>query len=83
MTLVARLKAALILGLVAKVEAMESKMERMEEVFMKREEELDRHLRSDRAEGGGEVVDRPTQLICIWIFICQHTTYKRHSRAIC
>ena len=22
------------------------------------------------------VVDRPTQLICIWIFICQHTSTK-------
>ena len=33
------------LGLVAKVEAMAAKMERMEEMFMKREEELKRQLR--------------------------------------
>ena len=29
------------------------------------------------------LVDHPTQLICIWIFICQHTKKKRHSRVIC
>ena len=23
-----------------------------------------------------DIVDRPTQLICIWIFICQHTSTK-------
>ena len=30
------------------------------------------------------IVDHPTQLICIWIFIlCQHTKKRRHSRVIC